>query len=195
MTHPSISHFLILFVPSERPHMKRISIAAFQQALQAEKANPSVEFINVCTPDEYKAKHIQGVKSMPLDELPQRIGELQGKKTIYVHCRSGNRSARAIETLERLGLTAELVNVEGGIMAWEAAGLQTNADSSVLPITQQVFIAAGSLILLGVGLTLWKGVAFLIIPSFIGAGLLFAGLTGWCGMALILSKMPWNKTN
>lgn len=129
---------------------------------------------------------------MPLSDLASRIAELKDKKTIYVHCRSGNRSQRAIETLERLGLGAELVNVEGGIMAWEAAGLKTASTSSALPLTQQVFVTAGSLILGGVGLTLWQGIEFLIIPGFIGAGLLFAGITGWCGMALLLSKMPWN---
>jgi rhodanese-related sulfurtransferase len=173
--------------------MKHMTISAFRQTLEAEKANPTVAFINVCTPDEYSAKHIEGVKSLPLDELESRAAELKDKKTIYIHCRSGNRSKRAIETLERLGMQAELVNVEGGIMAWEAAGLKTASTSSVLPMTQQVFIAAGSLILIGVVLTLWRGIPFLVIPAFIGGGLLFAGVTGWCGMAVVLSKMPWNK--
>ncbi|MBP7134200.1 rhodanese-like domain-containing protein [Patescibacteria group bacterium] len=173
--------------------MKHISISAFQQTLEAEKSNSTVEFINVCTPDEYKAKHIEGVKSMPLDQLAARLSELQEKKTIYVHCRSGNRSKRAIEELERLGVKAELVNVEGGLMAWETAGLKTASTSSRIPLTQQVFIVAGSLILLGVVLTYVGGVGFLLLPGFIGAGLVFAGLTGWCGMALLLSKMPWNK--
>ncbi len=173
--------------------MKHISISAFRQTLEAEKTNPTVAFINVCTPDEYAAKHIEGVKSLPLDELETRAAELRGKRTIYVHCRSGNRSKRAIETLERMGIQAELVNVEGGIMAWEAAGLKTASTSSVLPLTQQVFITAGSLILIGVGLTIWQGMKFLLIPGLIGGGLLFAGVTGWCGMAVVLSKMPWNK--
>lgn len=173
--------------------MKHISIDAFRQTLEAERSNPTVAFINVCTPDEYAAKHIEGVSSIPLDQIEARMIELKDKKTIYVHCRSGNRSKRAIETLERLGVTAELVNVEGGIMAWEAAGLKTASMSSVLPITQQVFITAGALILMGVMLTFWRGTVFLLIPGLIGAGLLFAGLTGWCGMAAVLSKMPWNR--
>lgn len=173
--------------------MKHISISAFRETLEAERSNPTVAFINVCTPDEYAAKHIEGVKSVPLDDLTSRVAELKDKQTIYVHCRSGNRSQRAIERLEQLGVRAELVNVEGGIMAWEAAGLKTAASSSALPITQQVFVAAGSLILIGVGLTLWQGIGFLAIPGFIGVGLLFAGITGWCGMGLLLSKMPWNN--
>ncbi len=172
--------------------MKHMTIAAFKQTLEAEKTNPTVAFINVCTPDEYSAKHIEGVKNLPLDELASRVNELKDKKTIYVHCRSGNRSKRAIEVLEQLGMQAELVNVEGGMMAWEGAGLKTVSLSSALPMTQQVFIAAGSLILIGIGLVLWRGLLFLFIPGFVGGGLLFAGITGWCGMAALLSKMPWN---
>lgn len=105
--------------------MKHISISAFRQTLDAERSNPTVAFINVCTPDEYASKHIEGVKSLPLDEIASRAAELKDKKTIYVHCRSGNRSQRAIATLEQLGIQAELVNVEGGLLAWEGAGLET----------------------------------------------------------------------
>lgn len=174
--------------------MKHVTISAFQQILQAEKANPTVAFINVCTKDEYRAKHIEGVRNVPLDQLASRLHELADKKTIYVHCRSGNRSKRAIEEMERLGVQAQLVDVEGGIMAWESVGLQTKSLSSVLPMTQQVFVAAGSLILLGVLLVFAVSPAFIVIPGFIGMGLLFSGLTGWCGMAMVLSKMPWNKS-
>ncbi len=173
--------------------MKSISISAFRETLEAERKNPTVAFMNVCTPDEYAAKHIDGVQNVPLDDLASRAGEFKDKNTIYVHCRSGNRSRRAIETLEQLGIQAELVNVEGGIMAWEMAGLKTVSTSSTLPITQQVFVAAGSLVLLGVGLTLWRGSGFLVIPGFVGAGLLFAGVTGWCGMGMLLARMPWNR--
>jgi rhodanese-related sulfurtransferase len=173
--------------------MKHISIGAFRQTLEAEASNPTVAFINVCTPDEYAAKHIKKVKSLPLDELTSRYTELKDKKTIYIHCRSGNRSKRAIETLEQLGVRAELVNVEGGMMAWESAGFKTASTSSTIPLTQQVFITAGLLILLGCTLTVLHGAIFIVIPGFVGGGLLFAGITGWCGMAVLLSKMPWNR--
>lgn len=174
--------------------MKHISAQAFQQTLAAEASNPSVAFINVCTPDEYRAKHIAGVKNIPLSDIGARVGELRDKRTIYVHCRSGNRSQKAIAELTALGVTAELVNVDGGLMAWEAAGLHTASTSSTLPITQQVFIAAGSLVLLGVLGALFVSTWWLALSAFVACGLLFAGLTGWCGMALLLSKMPWNKS-
>jgi rhodanese-related sulfurtransferase len=107
--------------------MKHIDIAAFKNVLATEAGNPEVDFINVCSTGEYAAAHIPGVRSMPLDTLAARVGELKDKKTVYVHCRSGARSQMAIETLTSLGVTAELVNVEGGIMAWEGAGLQTKS--------------------------------------------------------------------
>lgn len=176
--------------------MKRISVEAFQEVIEAEGKNASVAFINVCTPEEYQAKHIAGVKSMPLDQLSARYRELAKKSTIYVHCRSGARSQRAIDELMRLGVRGEFVNVEGGLMAWESAGLATVAPSgkTTFPITQQVFIAAGSFVLLGVGLSLFVDGYFIALSGFVGAGLLFAGITGWCGMAVVLSRMPWNKS-
>ncbi len=173
--------------------MKHITVSAFQELLTKEPQNESIAYIDVCSAAEHNAKHIAGVKNIPLDELPSRMQELKDKKTIYIHCRSGNRSKRAIETLEAQGITADLINVEGGILAWEAAGLATHKTSNTLPLTQQVFIAAGTLILTGVLLTLIGGKIFLIIPAFVGGGLLFGGTTGWCGMAILLAKMPWNK--
>jgi rhodanese-related sulfurtransferase len=107
--------------------MKHISISEFKNVLAADAENPAIDFINVCTPGEYAAAHIPGVRSMPLDTLTAHVGELKDKKMVYVHCRSGARSQMAIQTLQSLGVTAELVNVEGGIMAWEGAGHPTKS--------------------------------------------------------------------
>lgn len=173
--------------------MKHISIKAFKEVLEAEENNDSIDFINVCTPAEYKEKHIEGVRSVPLGEVEKHIHEFNAKQTIYIHCRSGNRGKQAIEKLVAAGVTAELVNVEGGIMAWDEAGHPTNSLTSRIPIIRQVLIVAGSLILIGfIGAHIvHEGFRF-IIPL-IGLGLLFSGITGWCGMAVLLSKMPWNK--
>ena len=173
--------------------MKHISISAFKEVIESEANNSTVDFINVCTPAEYKEKHIRGVRSVPLDTLHSRIEELNKKKTVYIHCRSGNRGRQAIEKLLSLGVTAELVNVEGGLLAWEEAGHETGSHTSRLPIMRQVFIGAGGLVLCGVLLTHFVGYAFILIPLFVSLGLLLSGFTGWCGMALLLSKMPWNK--
>lgn len=173
--------------------MKHISIFAFKEVVESEANNPTVDFINVCTPAEYKEKHIKGVRSVPLDTLHLRVGELNKMKTVYIHCRSGNRGRQAIEKLQSLGVTAELVNVEGGLLAWQEAGYETGSHTSRLPVMRQVFIGAGALILGGVLLTHFVNYTFVLIPLFVSLGLLVSGVTGWCGMALLLSKMPWNK--
>ncbi|MCW1888220.1 MAG: rhodanese-like domain-containing protein [Candidatus Moranbacteria bacterium] len=173
--------------------MQNISVHTFEEILKAEKNNPTVDFINVCTPAEYKEKHIPGVRSVPLDEITHHRSEFESKKTIYVHCRSGKRSQMAIQKLQDLNLEAELVNVEGGIMAWEGAGLVTGKLTARMPIMQQVLLVAGILVLIGTLGALYVHKAFIFIALFVGAGLTFAGATGWCGMAALLAKMPWNK--
>jgi adenylyltransferase/sulfurtransferase len=105
--------------------MKSITVQQLKEELSAHATDPSVDFINVCTPAEYAAEHIPGVRSVPLDQLQSHLREFADKKTIYVHCRSGGRSRVAIQALSSVGIKAELVNVEGGIMAWADAGHET----------------------------------------------------------------------
>ncbi len=174
--------------------MKHVTVQEFKKILHQENISPNIDFINVCTPAEYKEKHIEGVRSVPLDEIEKHKEEFKDKETIYVHCRSGKRSQAAIEKLQALHLKAELVNVEGGILAWEAANFSTGQLVAVrIPIMQQVLLTAGLLVLLGTLGTLLVHPAFVYLALFVGAGLTFAGATGWCGMAYLLSKMPWNK--
>lgn len=174
--------------------MKQISVQSFKEVVDAESANPSVDFINVCTPAEYKEKSIAGVRNVPLDEIEQHADEFANKKTIYVHCLSGKRGARAVEKLSQMGIEADLVNVEGGIMAWEEAGYEMASTGRVrIPIMRQVLLTAGILVLLGhilahTGFTWGQYIVVLV-----GIGLSFAGATGWCGMAKLLGLMPWNK--
>ena len=173
--------------------MRHVTPSTFKEIISIDRNNPTVDFINVCTPAEYKEKHIPGVRSVPLDELEKRSAELSGKKTIYVHCRSGRRGMQAIEKLRSLGIQADLVNVEGGIIAWEEAGFDTASLTSRLPIIRQVLIAAGTLTLVGVIFSVLLAHAWIYLSGVVGAGLLFAGVTGWCGMATVLARMPWNK--
>ena len=172
--------------------MKHISPHAFEEVLSAESNNPSVDFINVCTPAEFKEKNIPGVRNVPLDTLEKRAGEFADKRTIYVHCRSGKRGQQAVEKLINLGVTADLVNVEGGLLAWEESGFVTQSYTNRLPIMRQIQIAAGSLVLLGYVLSVALLPEFIYLSVFVGVGLMFAGLTGWCGMSYLLARMPWN---
>lgn len=173
--------------------MKHISVASLKEIIDAEKDNPAIDFVNVCTPAEYKEKTIPGTRNVPLDEIDQHIDEFREKKRIYIHCRSGKRGARAIERLSALGLSAELINVEGGLLAWDEAGFPTDSQTNRLPIMRQTFIAAGALILLGYALSLMFHPSFIFVSVFVGVGLLFAGATGHCGMSYVLARMPWNR--
>ncbi len=173
--------------------MKQVSPHTFKEVIKAEQNNPSVDFINVCTPTEYEEKYITGVRNVPLSELPEHVEDFRSLETLYVHCRSGNRSRQAIETLQNLGISAELVNVEGGLIAWDEAGFSTGSTTNRLPLMRQVLLAAGLLILVGYALSLLINPYFILLSVFVGIGLTFAGLTGWCGMSYLLVKMPWNK--
>ena len=173
--------------------MKHVSVHTFKEVVEAEKGNKTVDFINVCTPAEYKEKHIEGVRNVPLDELEKRVGEFKDTTTLYVHCRSGNRSRQAVEKLQSLGVKAELVNVEGGLLAWGEAGFATLSLTNRLPLMRQVLIAAGSLVLFGYILSITVAPAFIYISVFVGVGLVFAGISGWCGMSFLLARMPWNR--
>ena len=102
-----------------------INVATFKKILDSNVNDSSIDFINVCTAPEYDEMHIQGVHSVPLDALSEHLNEFKDKKVIYIHCKSGRRGAQAIETLKELGVTAELINVQGGILAWRDAGFMT----------------------------------------------------------------------
>ena len=173
--------------------MKTIDIRSFKEVLNIEKNNSTVDFINVCTPAEYAEKHIDGVRSVPLDEIHEHLNEFAAKKVVYVHCRSGNRSKRAIEKLTELGVKSELVNVDGGLLAWDAAGFSTKAITNRMPLMRQVMLSAGALVILAHVLASVYNPNFIYLSLFVGIGMAFAGLTGWCGMAFLLAKMPWNK--
>jgi hypothetical protein len=108
-------------------------------------------------------------------------------------CRSGSRSRQAAEAFEREGF-ANSVSVDGGTLAWERAGLPVvRGERKAISLERQVRIAAGSLVVLGTALGAFVHPGFLGIAAFVGAGLVFAGITDTCGMGLMLAKMPWNR--
>ena len=102
-------------------------IAALELRTLLKHIGSDTILLNVSSPAEHAAKHIPGAVNIPFDMLPSRAGELADKKTIYLHCRSGARSQYAAQVLASLGVTAELVNVDGGIIAWEHAGYPIEA--------------------------------------------------------------------
>jgi rhodanese-related sulfurtransferase len=154
------------------------------------------QLLDVRTPGEFAAAHVPGAKLVPLDDLnPDDFQRQRGSEEIpvYVLCQSGGRARKAIEKLERAGVQG-CVLVEGGTQGWIDAGLPTErAQSTALPLMRQVQIVVGLISTAGAALALAVNPLFAIIPLVMGCGLLFAGLTGMCGLAVLLAKMPWNR--
>ncbi len=173
--------------------MKEITIQEFKSTLEKESSNPNFDFINVCTPVEYMEKNIPGVRSVPLDTLMNHLDEFKNKKTILIHCRSGNRSRHAMEIFQNAGITADLQSMAGGLMAWEKAGFKTGAFTHRMPIMRQVLLTAGTFVAISIILSILVHPYFQYVALFVGCGQMFAGITGWCGLSLLLEKMPWNK--
>jgi rhodanese-related sulfurtransferase len=159
-------------------------------------AGKPVALIDVRTPAEYREVHVDFARNVPLDQLNAaqvenlRKGSASGP--IYVICRSGSRGKMACEKLAAAGLT-NVVNVEGGTSAWDAAGLPVVRGKKAISLERQVRIAAGSLVLIGSLLGFFVHPYWIGLAAFVGAGLVFAGVTDTCGMAMLLARMPWNQ--
>jgi rhodanese-related sulfurtransferase len=141
--------------------------------------------------DEHERERIPGAINLPLE----RISALpRDGRTVVFHCRSGMRTAaNAIRLDEAVGDVPTFI-LDGGIDAWRDAGFATVADrSQPLEIMRQVQITAGSLVLAGLLLGLFVAPTFFGLSAFVGAGLVFSGVTGWCGMGSLLRVMPWNR--
>lgn len=152
--------------------------------------------LDVRTPAEYEAAHVPGSVLHPLQSLdPAAIFRLAaGHDTCVLICGSGQRARLAAEKLSSSGLPTLSV-LDGGLTAWEAAGLPLQrGHRRVISLERQVRIAAGTLVFTGALLTWLVNPWFLLLPAFVGAGLIFAGVTDFCGMALLLARLPWNQS-
>ena len=156
----------------------------------------AVELIDVRTPVEYREVHAEPARSVPLDRLdPKTVMEARNgmrEEPLYTICRSGSRGRQACEAFHAAGFT-NVINVEGGTLAWEQAGLPVVRGKKAVSLERQVRIAAGSLVVLGTALGAFVHPAFLGLSAFVGAGLVFAGVTDTCGMGMVLARMPWNR--
>jgi len=151
--------------------------------------------IDIREADEHARENIPGARHLPLSKLDEAdLARHQGKTVIF-HCKSGARTqANAPRLADKLGETCEAFIVEGGLDAWRKAGLPVVTDRrQPLELQRQVQIGAGSLALAGTLLGLFVSPWFFAVPAFVGAGLITAGLTGFCGMARILMRAPWNR--
>ena len=160
-------------------------------ALADQLAARAVTVIDVREPMEYAAGHIAGSLNVPLGRITQ--ADLPQGPLVLV-CHSGNRSAKALAALQQQGHPHPLGDLEGGVPSWQQAGYGVRKlKGAPLPLMRQVQIAAGSLVLLGVLLSQLVNPAWIWLAGFVGAGLTFAGISGFCGMARLLAVMPWNR--
>ena len=174
--------------------MATITATALYELLQD---NPAQNVIDVRTPVEFAEVHVAAAKSVPLDALnPADLYETQKlsiEKPVYILCRSGQRAAKAATQLAQSGFPNSVV-VEGGTLAWIEAGLPvTRGATKAISLERQVRIAAGFIVLSGLLLSQWVNPSFIWLSGFVGAGLIFAGISDWCGMGLLLAKAPWNR--
>ena len=156
----------------------------------------SVELIDVRTPVEFREAHVEPARNVPLDRLdPAAVAQARSgsrDEPLYVICRSGSRGRQACEKFLAAGIT-NVVNVEGGTLACVEAGLPVVRGKKAISLERQVRIAAGLLVLVGALLGWLVHPAFIGLSAFVGAGLVFAGITDTCGMGLMLARMPWNR--
>jgi rhodanese-related sulfurtransferase len=165
------------------------------ELLRLKETGKPVELIDVRTPLEYREVHVDCACNIPLDTLdPPKLmmnRHSSGDAPLYIICRSGGRAKQACEQFITAGFP-NVVNVEGGTLGCIEAGLPVIRGKKVFSLERQVRIAAGLLVLVGVALGWFVNPAFYGLSAFVGAGLIFAGITDSCPMALLIAKMPWN---
>lgn len=166
------------------------------RSIDAQEAKRLVDegalLVDVREPDEHARERISGARLAPLSRLATPLVRHNGQPVVF-HCRSGSRTAAAVEQLAAACGDDGYI-VRGGIAAWKAAGLPVLRDQrQPIEMMRQVKIAAGSLVLIGVGLGAVVNPGFYALAGFVGAGLVFAGATGTCAMARLLALAPWNR--
>ena len=168
--------------------ISKIKADAAKEMLDAKEA----VLLDVREADEYASEHVPGSLLKPLSRFgAEPVTEMAHSRVIVI-CQSG---ARATQAAANLNLPDnEILILEGGISAWKSSGLPVNRTKGApVSIMRQVQMIAGSLILAGVLLGWFVSPNFYLLSGFVGAGLLFAGVSGTCAMASLLAVMPWNR--
>lgn len=161
--------------------------------LKARLKAREVTLVDIREPDEYAREHIDGAVSMPLSRLEAGGLTLETHGDVVFHCKSGMRTNSNCARLAA-HVDGPAFMLEGGLEAWKQAGLPVRADAKApLELNRQVQITVGVLILAGAALGALVHPAFFALSALMGAGLTFAGVSDWCGMAQLLARAPWNR--
>lgn len=154
----------------------------------------TTRLLDVRTPGEYETAHVAGSYNVPLDTLPEHAREIREnvQTSVVLICQSGPRARKAEEELKAAGLE-NLHVLDGGVNGWVAAGLPVVRGARKLSLERQIRIAAGTLAAVGGLLAVFMNPLFGLLAAFVGSGLVFAGLTDRCGMAMVLARLPYNR--
>ncbi len=153
--------------------------------------------VDIREADEHAREKIVGARHLPLSSLDEADLAVHAGKPVLFHCKSGARTGTHAGRLAgKLGAGCDAYIVEGGLDAWKSAGLPVVTDRrQPIELQRQVQIGAGGLALFGTLLGLLLSPWFFVVPLGVGAGLMTAGITGFCGMARFLVHMPWNRVS
>lgn len=151
----------------------------------------SIQLLDVRTPLEFDSVHLSEAKNLPLSELTQKDPGIEKDRPLVIICRSGTRAGRAATLLSSYGFNSLVL--EGGMLAWQKSRFPVIEGKKRLSLERQVQLTIGLILLTSVLSGFLFSKYFFILPAFIGAGLTFAGLTGNCGLAILLARAPWNK--
>ena len=156
-------------------------------------AQAPIRLIDVRTPGEFESAHIAGAYNVPLDALGEHASEIamSPQHDFVLICQSGSRARKAEEALRVSGLTAVHI-LDGGMNAWLAADKPARFGPKRMSLERQVRIVAGGVSAIGALLALLVTPWFAMVPLLIGSGLVFAGVTDTCAMAMLLSRLPHN---
>ncbi len=173
-----------------------MSIITPQELAELCKDGKKIDLIDVRTPVEYREVHVEIARNVPLDQLdPAALMQARNStanEPLYLICRSGSRGQQACEKFLKAGFS-NVVNIEGGTMACVEAGIPVLRGKKAISLERQVRIAAGLLVVAGSALGYFVHPGWIGLAAFVGAGLVFAGITDTCGLGMILARMPWNQ--
>lgn len=170
-----------------------VSTITPQEVKELRKIGKTLEMIDVSMPTEFRECHAEQARNVPLDSLdPKTLMGSRNGDPLYILCRSGTRSRMACEKIVSAGYD-NVVDVEGGMKAWEKAGLSVVRGKKVISLERQIRITAGLFVLTGAALAWFVHPYYIAIPAFVGAGLIFSGITNTCPMGMAIAKMPWNQ--
>ena len=164
-----------------------------QECAELLNQNPSTSLIDVRTPAEFGSVRAKGAVNQAMESLDLNDFPFSRDQELFLICQSGSRSMKVCQKLEDAGFE-KVTNVEGGTSAWQSAGMPVIEGKRRMSLERQVRIAAGSLVVIGAAIGQFVHPAGFGLSAFIGAGLVFAGVTDTCGMGMMIAKMPWNRS-